>query len=60
MRETVKWDVAEGNRLGVTSTPTFLFGRVGLDGTITLTKKLVGLPAPEDVDEVIATLLSQD
>ena len=41
----IRQDIAEGQKLGITGTPTFMIGEMSPKGRITLTKRLQGLPS---------------
>lgn len=51
-------DVAEGRRLGVTSTPTFFVGRVGPDGNVALVKRIKGFLPSSALLQVVADVRS--
>jgi protein-disulfide isomerase len=42
MTARVRQELAEARRLGVTATPTFFLGEIGKNGTVRVTKKIVG------------------
>ena len=53
----IRKDIAEANSSGATGTPTFLIGTVNKDGTIKLTKKLVGAKPYAEFKAAIDSLL---
>jgi len=50
-------DEAEGKRLGVTSTPTFLFGEIAKDGSISVRRRIMGAYGYEAFRAAIQGLL---
>jgi protein-disulfide isomerase len=46
-QQFVETDIALGRRVGVQSTPTFLLGTVNADGSVHVTKKILGAQPPE-------------
>jgi protein-disulfide isomerase len=55
--EQIAADLAEGRRLGVTSTPTFFFGHVQGDGSIQLAKRISGAVPIEMLRETISSII---
>ena len=61
--KVIRADMAEGLRLGVKSTPSFFLGRVGVDGSIQLVKRINGAqplsePKVTTVHSLVSTTLS--
>jgi protein-disulfide isomerase len=55
--ERVRGDLAEGRRLGVSSTPAFFVGLVQADGTINLMKRINGALPFEEFESAVSELL---
>jgi protein-disulfide isomerase len=58
--DTVRADVAEGRRLGVSSTPVFFLGRVAADGSIQLLWRINGAQPLTEFTRVIQELRSDN
>lgn len=56
-RRLVDADIAEGRRLGVVATPSFLFARSNPDGTITGVRWVVGSVPARLVEDLVESLL---
>lgn len=56
-RAQVEADIAEGVRLGVSSTPTFFIGKTKPDGTIVLLRRIRGLPPSHAIRSELQKLL---
>jgi protein-disulfide isomerase len=54
----IRKDIAEANSSGATGTPTFLLGTVNRDGTVKVTKKLVGAKPYAEFKAAIDSLLA--
>ena len=58
--DAIKATMAEGQKAGITGTPTFLLGFIGQDGKVKATKKIVGAQPYTAFKEAIESLLSTD
>jgi protein-disulfide isomerase len=54
--DQITLDVAEGQRLGVNSTPTFFLGRLQPDGSVQLARRIEGALPFEDFKEALAAI----
>ncbi len=59
-RRLVEADIAEGRRLGVVATPSFLFGRSNPDGSITGVRWVVGSVPARVVEDLVESLLRHE
>ena len=53
MRARIEAEQADGNRLGITTTPTFLVGRIRADGHVTLVTRVTGAQPYDTFKSVI-------
>jgi protein-disulfide isomerase len=58
MTARVREDISEAQRLGLTGTPSFLFGKIEPDGTIRVSRKIVGARPFEEFRVVLESLLA--
>ena len=53
----IKKDITEANNAGITGTPTFLIGTINKDGTVKITRKLVGAKPYAEFKAAIESVL---
>jgi len=58
--DAIKSTMAEGQKAGVSGTPTFLLGFIDQDGKVKATKKIVGVQSYTAFKDAIESLLSSD
>lgn len=56
---TMQADIAEGHRLGVTSTPTFFLGTIRRDGKIELTTRINGVVSAAELTRRLTDLIAR-